>query len=163
MYRFNIVNCSQALTGPELAEAESEIGVAFPPALRAHYLKFNGGKIEGERCRFIKPVSEPKETNEFSLQEFYPIKYRVRNRQELLEGVYRMLVIDQQIIPKSYIPIGDDEGGWPICYRIDDGSIFLLYRERFDKSGKEVLVHICDSLAEFIAGMLTAEDAENMV
>jgi hypothetical protein len=89
------------------------------------------------------------------------MKYKVRSKQKLLEENYKTMVLDQKIIPKPYIPIASDVSGWPICYKIDDGAIYLLYREMVDENNNETLVHICDSLTELINGMITREDYED--
>lgn len=163
MYKFNIVNCSQKLTEMEINEIEAKIGMILPVALRTHYLRFNGGKVEGARYLYIKQNANPGEPNGFSLTDFFPIKYKVREKQELLEDVYKELVLTQKIISENFLPIGYDISGWPICYKIDDGCIFGLFREDLDENGNEKLVYICNSLDSFINGMLTDEEFEDML
>jgi SMI1 / KNR4 family (SUKH-1) len=163
MYKFDIINCSQRLTELEISTVEVIIGVNFPASLKNHYLLFNGGEIEGCRFYFIKADANLNEPNGFYLKYFYPIKYGNQDVETLLEENYDELVIKQKVIPKNYIPIGDDISGWPICCRADNGWIYSLNRETLDENGNEELIHICDSLDEFINGMLTNEEFEDML
>lgn len=163
MYKFDIINCAQKLTELEISEVEATVGLNFPASLKSHYLLFNGGEIEGNRFCFIKANAKPGEPNGFYLKYFFPIKYGNRDVEMLLEENYDELVNKQKVIPKNYIPIGDDISGWPVCCRADNGWIYSLNRETLDENGNEELIYICDSLDEFVNFMLTIEEFEDML
>ena len=153
MYQNEIIKTTKPLSEEDIRQLEEQIGIAFPPVLKEHYLRYNGGRIADD-----KRVYQERDV-EVGLKEFLSIRYPRYEGGLVLEYMYIKYVQKLQIIPSNFIPFAIDGGGFPFCFNIDDGTIYLCYLDESIDSPEGPMRYIAPSLSDFINKMKTAEEA----
>ncbi len=120
------------ISNSELLEFEQSIGYELPRSYKKFILKNNGGVPDNEHF------------DEFKLSSFFPIKYG----NNTVEKTYEIF---KNLIPKGYLPIADDIGGWPICLDLNKwntyGFVYLVHMD-----GPEI-DFVAESFEEFLGGL----------
>lgn len=137
MSKLKILGGEKQLDPGDVADFENNCGVQLPENYKKFILKHNGGYInQYHDC----------------LSSFKPIKYGTNT----VEACIRSLSIDEQLLPKEFIPIANQHFGNPItlCLREAElyGKIILFY---FDRNEEPELV--ANSLEELL-GVEKIED-----
>jgi len=119
-------NSRAPLTNEELSAAEAEIGVRFPPGLRDHYLRTNGGVPD--------PYIFRRGNIEVAISQCLPL--RADGRRISAMDVYRHLVLKQGVIPKYLFPFAIDGGGNPFLVdcRTDEGWVYVWWHDVSDNN-----------------------------
>lgn len=140
-----------ALSESDMRAVEREIGYQLPAELRQHYLRINGGAPE--RRYFLT-----KDGMELEINEFRPIAHRARPKQITIESTILDLVKTRRLIPEALVPFAVNSGGDFYCVDRRDQSI--VYYTMDDCLNPGVATNrAADSLAEFIDGMVTEQEA----
>jgi hypothetical protein len=108
------------LTNEVLLSAEAEIGLRFPPGLREHYLRSNGGVPAPyifRRGGIVVAVSE-----------CLPL---VADGGGSAMDTYRDLALKRNVLPKYLFPFAVDGGGnlFLVDCRSDDGSVYVWWHD----------------------------------
>lgn len=129
------IDCEKPLTAEQLASFERELNLQFPPALREHYLRANGGCPE--------PYVYEDANVYTSVSECLPLQH---------EGwsairVYKNQVLEKSLVPKHFFPFAVDGGG--DFFFVDCSSASgMVYLHRHDTGG-EPLVALNVGIDEF--------------
>jgi hypothetical protein len=94
-------NTDVDLTTRDIAEVENDLDIRFPDALRIHYLKVNGGDpapyvYEDERVDTVVSACLP---------------LKSERGQRTAVDTYRHLVLELELVPKTFFPFAVDGGG----------------------------------------------------
>ena len=134
----------------DLDKIERALGLAFPPDVREHYLKRNGGSPN--RYLFKR------DDRVYVVQGFLSVRFGPSHNR--LENVFQDLKIDREILPKKLVPFAIDPGGDYYCFSVDEvdkGAIYVFVGEHADAPERATL-RLANSLPEFIEGMVDDED-----
>ena len=153
MIKYSFENTSSAIVVNEILALEEFLSIKFPEDLKELYLRFNGGIIEGDRNIFLD-----EDENDYSIKYFLPIKYPRSKNDMILEKTHNIYVNEKKLVPDGYVVFAIDGGGWPYCYKLDDGNIYLANVEKYDEP-ENIMEHLTDSLESFINGAVTEEEA----
>jgi cell wall assembly regulator SMI1 len=154
--KFKFIESSKQLSDADFEFVEQKIGVKLPPDLVSVYRKYNGGVISGNRNVF---VSMDEDETSYELQLFHPMRYS-RFGDELLEEEYEFYVVNRKLIPFNYIPFANDSGGMQYCINIDNQKIYFYNAETAYVDPDYKIQLVCNSIYEFINGMMTEDEVE---
>jgi cell wall assembly regulator SMI1 len=112
-----VVDCDVSLTAADIDGIEAKLGVTLPAALRAHYLRWNGGTPE--------PWVFEGASHTAVVSEFLPLK--TEDDADTAVDVYRDLVVKQRLVPATLFPFAVDPGGdyFFVDVATPDGRVFL--------------------------------------
>lgn len=148
------VETSQPLTKEDIASLKQVVGKPFPEELEKFYLENNGGIPAGEAIFYVDEDNDV----DVSVKTFLPIKHKRYERDTLLEKVYRTFVVDKKLVSAEFIPFAIDEGAFPYCYKIADGSIHLFCMDDLEsKDGP--MRFVASSLKVFVEGLADESEA----
>ena len=112
-------HCDVKLTEVDLAKAEVEIGRSFPPPLRAHYLRYNGGVPD--------PYLYEDDNLETAISAALPMK-SLSSRRTIVD-VYERLVRALGLVPGHFVPFAvDGGGGYFFCDCSSEEGLVSFYR-----------------------------------
>ena len=94
-------NTDMALTTDDIAQVEAELGLAFPLSLSRHYIQWNGGSPD--------PYVYEDEHIDTVVADVLPLK-SLTNDETAVE-TYRDLVLEKQLVPRTFFPFAADGGG----------------------------------------------------
>lgn len=139
----------QALTPAELARAEAALGVTLPPAMRAHYLEYNGG-VPVWPCWPGNSGGSPAILVErfisiWYAKDFYDEPVHSMPGRTLLEWAGTDRVLGQ--VPQPLLPFAMAQLSDYVCLRHTDGAIVLFDRRTQEASW------VCPSFEDFMAGL----------
>lgn len=154
MANFVFVNTAEKITIKDITYVEEKIKQKLPLEIVNHYLLFNGGELENDRCVYVDSENDI----EADVKTFLPIKHKRFQGDSLLEDSYILFVFKKKIMPPNFIPFAMDNGGFRYCYNIDDFKIYLCDLDRIEKPSGPMKL-IAPSLNAFINGMKTEEEA----
>lgn len=129
------VEPEESPTEEQVAAYERELGLRFPPALKAHYRSANGGSPE--------PYVYEDENVDTVVSRCLPLR---RGRLSAI-GVYEDLVLKKALVPKHLFPLALDGGGdiFFVDCSSEDGSMYLWHHD----TAFEPLVPLNVGLNEF--------------
>lgn len=144
------IECARKLRNTDIEDVERKLGFTLPPALRLHYLAFNGGE---PRRRWFRSSTG----FEDCVDRFLPMKYPSFDDEQLLEDNYLQLCVTERRVPANLLPFAEDEGGGPYCLdRLSEAVVFFnLDRENDHERAIRV---VAPSLEAFVSGMLSERD-----
>lgn len=145
---FLTVNTSHPLNDEDVKKFEKFVGTVLSSGVRAFYMKGNGGKLPDERCMYVSS-----DGREFDIKNFLPISYPRFDGDMTVEQAYEILVENKYLVPRDYIPIVIDGGGFPFCLRKGSEDVFFANME----SGE--LIFIEKDLETFVTGVITEDEA----
>ena len=93
-------NTDAALTIHDIAQVEVELGLTFPLPLRRHYLQWNGGSPD--------PYVYEDEHIDTVVADVLPLKSPINGT---AVKSYRALVLEKQLVPRTFFPFAVDGGG----------------------------------------------------
>ena len=96
-----VVDCDVSLTPEDVDRVEAKLGLKLPAAVRAHYLRWNGGTPE--------PWVFESGGHSEVVSEFLPLK--TKEDTDTVGDVYRDLVIKERLVPATMVPFAVDPGG----------------------------------------------------
>lgn len=144
----------KAITITDIKTFENNYNISFPVDFKNFLLANNGGKTsKRRRFRTNDDKKEGKITSSIIL--FYPISDETEAN---LEEKYRLYNVGN-IIPRNFLPIGEDPRNNLICMSIegnDTGSIYHCEMDYFDylKEGRELeqkhIRLVSKSFSEFV-------------
>jgi hypothetical protein len=114
-------NSRAPLTDEALSSAETEIGLTFPPGLREHYLRSNGGVPD--------PYIFRRGSIAVAISECLPLRDDGGNLSAM--DTYRTLVVRQKLLPLYLFPFAVDGGGnvFLVDCRSTDGSVYVWWHD----------------------------------
>jgi cell wall assembly regulator SMI1 len=125
--KIQIEQSEKQLTLQDIADFEAAYKVNLPENYKRFIMKFNGGVTT---------------SNDFFIHDLYSIKYG----ENTLEEVIEMLQIDEQNIPREYLPFANNGTGLEITlYLKEDDNLGKIFVFRYDQDEPE---KIADSLEE---------------
>jgi len=129
-------NSGAPLTSEALSSAEAEIGLRFPPGLREHYLRANGGVPDSYIFR--------RGAMTVAISECLPL--RVDGRGLSAMDAYRSLVLKRKILPPYSFPFAVDGGGnlFLVDCRSDEGPVYVWWHDVPDQNLLDLRVGIAD-------------------
>jgi hypothetical protein len=129
-------NSRTPLTSEALSSAEAEIGLRFPPGLREHYLRANGGV----------PAPYIFRRGEISVAISECLTLRVDGRGLSAIGAYESLVLKRRIIPSYFFPFAVDGGGnlFLVDCRSDEGAVYVWWHDVLDENLLDLRVGIAE-------------------
>jgi len=133
----NFKDKEQSITSDELDSILSDVNLS--EGYKTHIVNNNGGKPNLE---FFKGIR---------IHYFHAIKYGDYTVEEILEDL-------EGIIPNSFFPIANDEGGNEICISLNEndyGKIYMWYR---GMDGDNETKLLANSFKYFLNGLDTNED-----
>lgn len=147
LFTIKIIDPAPSISNAELDELEAHFGFSLPEDLRQHYLHFNGGRPVPNLFR--------KDDEYFSINEFLPIKYGMRGVR--FEDTYADLVQDNDLFPKSLIPIASDSGGDYFCYSLKSGEVgaICFYQSDYYDDPSRAIVYLAKSLKFFLSSLVS--------
>ena len=123
-------NCDVELTEDDLAKTEVELGCSFPPPLRAHYLKDNGG--------IPSPYIYRDGSLETAISAALPMK-SLSSRRTIVD-VYKRLVRALGLVPGHFVPFAvDGGGGYFFCDCSSQEGLVSFYRHDTAYEDKRLL------------------------
>ncbi|MFD0892904.1 SMI1/KNR4 family protein [Luteolibacter ambystomatis] len=134
------INVDKILTEEEVADAEKELGFAFPKALRLLFLQHNGGDPD--------PYVFKSDTLDTLVNETLPL-VSSKGRVAALD-TYRNLILRKMIAPKKFFPFAVDPGGdyfFVDCEKME--APVYYYRSDSIFSSGQPLEQISESLEQF--------------
>lgn len=150
-YKFD--KCGEKLKPGDFEKVEKIVGAALPDSIKNLYKKYNGGQVEGGRCVFVNSSNGM----EYEVRNFLPMIYPRYKEDSLVEDSYVFFVKEKKLIPKKYIPIAMDSGGFRYCVSIVDEKVYFFNFDNEDvKNGKEL---VADSIEDFVNSLLTEDEA----
>jgi SMI1-KNR4 cell-wall len=139
------INSEEPLTTEKIAAFERELGLHFPPGLRGHYLRANGGSPE-------RDVYED-ENVDTMIQKCLPL----RHGKGSAIRTYEVLVLSKGLVPKHFFPFACDPGG--DYFYVDCSSTRgMVYLYRHD-TAFEPLVDLHVSIDDFWSRLKADDDA----
>jgi hypothetical protein len=129
-------NSRTPLTSEALSLAAAEIGLRFPPGLREHYLRSNGGVPDSyifRRGAMTVPISEC-------------LPLRVDGHGLSAMDAYRSLVLKRKILPPYFFPFAVDGGGnlFLVDCRSDEGAVYVWWHDVLEQNLFDLRVGIAD-------------------
>lgn len=105
------------LTNEALSSAEAEIKLQFPPGLREHYLRANGGSPDP--CVFRRGDVAT------AVSECLPLTVEGRGLSAM--SAYRLLALQRKEFPSYFFPFAIDGGGnmFLVDCRSEEGSVYI--------------------------------------
>lgn len=124
------------LTSEALSSAEAEIGLRFPPALREHYLRSNGGVPDSYIFR--------RGATTVAISECLPLLADGRGLSAM--DVYRSLVLKRKILPPHFFAFAVDGGGnlFLTDCRSDEGAVYVWWHDVSDENLLDLRVGFAD-------------------
>lgn len=162
MTKLKLIQAASSLSADDFLEIESRFNIIFPSSLKEHYLLNNGGAPDGYKMYYVPKGISPADADEITLNGFYPIKHRIRQKQATLEEKYIEFGEQQKLFdPKKYIPFGFDVSGFPLLMDFENQNVHLLNRDATDDENNEAIEFVANSLGEFIDGLMGEDEYEN--
>jgi len=94
-----VTDCEEPLTEGKVASFERELGLQFPPGLREHFLRANGGRPD--------PCVYEDDKVDTVVSEFLPL----RHGKGSAISVYQDHVLSKAFVPRHFFPFAVDGGG----------------------------------------------------
>lgn len=164
MSKLKLVKLAKSLTEDYISNFENQFGIRMPDDLREHYLKANGGFPDCFKMCYIPKGVDPCDANGVTFNGFYPIKYPSTVDGSTLEENYIDYTDTQALFDKhEYIPFAFDVSGYPHLMKLDGHAIYLLNRDVVDDEGREVIEFVAPSLQEFIDGLISGDEFEDLI
>ncbi len=126
----------QKLTIEDIQDFEKELDIELTESYKEFILENNGG------------IPEKRHIGGYRIRKFYSLKYGGESRIEYMKNVLG------DAIPKGFIPIADDGGGWLFCLSLAKDTYGQVYFCPLDREEVEL---VASSFEEFLGG-LTEED-----
>jgi len=128
----------QKLTIEELQDFENKLDTKLPESYKEFILENNGG------------IPEKRYFGDYAISRFFSIKYGEDGGK--IEYVKRVL---GNAIPKEFLPMADDEGGWLFCLSLAEDTYGQIYFCPLDRNEVEL---IANSFEEFLGGLTEEEE-----
>ena len=115
-------NSRAPLTNEALSSAEAEIGLRFPPGLREHYLRSNGGVPD--------PYVFRRGGIMVAVSECLPLRVDSPRGISAID-TYRTLLSKGNLLPQYLFPFAIDGGGnlFLVDCRSDEGSVYVWWQD----------------------------------
>lgn len=144
------------LTKDSLKRFEKMLGKSLPSDYKNFMMKNNGGTPEEDLSfSFIDVATNS--TNNSDIRELFVFYDDEHN--DNFDDIVRIYnsMVNENLIPSFFLPIGDDSGGNPICMNLSEneyGSIWFCDHELENKdTGFLVFSKIADSFTEFLSAL----------
>ncbi len=112
------VNPDQPLSESEIQNIESDLGLAFPAALKELFLNHNGAEPEP----YVLEIDDLRISTVVS--RTLPLVSRTGSGTAV--QTYRRLVTEMQVVPENFFPFAVDGGGDYLLIDCDTGTISFL-------------------------------------
>ena len=139
--------CKKDIGLNDLKRVENLLGDLLPQDYKDHLLKYNGGRCTPNTFIF----EENGEVTESDIDWFLAI---YEGEYDNLENYIKTSKMDEERLPKEFIPIAHDSGGNLICIHNVNEKVYFFDHEREESykdlnlEGKEYL--IANSFSEFL-------------
>jgi cell wall assembly regulator SMI1 len=140
-----VVDCDVSLTPEDVDRVEAKLALKLPAALRAHYLRWNGGTPEPW---VFKGASHTEVVSEL-------LPLQTEEDADTAVDVYRDLVVRKRLVPTTLFPFAVDPGGdyFFVDVGTPDGQVFI-YRHDTAFENLRALDHGFDA---FLAALVDEE------
>lgn len=138
--------CAKNITLADLQAIEARHHFVFPDAIRAFYLKHNGGYSPSNFFR--------RPEDDYPIGHFLPIRYGADHLEDTLQ-TFR----DHPLLPQHFVPFSVDGGGdyyGFVTSPQEYGAIYLYSHEDYEEPNQG-LIRICSSFTELIENLVTEE------
>jgi cell wall assembly regulator SMI1 len=139
------IRTAPAISEREIEAMERQLNLKLPDDLKAHYLRYNGGR---PTPRFFE-----KDDEWYGVHQFMTMIHGDRNTG--FEATYSDLVLDNPLFPDGVIPFADDEGGDYFVYSVRPesyGQILFVQSDYFEDPDRYV-VFLSPSFGEFLEAL----------